>query len=93
LQHLHDDYATFGGCHAARGGLPLWAREGRKTLNGDDDMTLHDVALTTAAKKATTMKVSEWFEYYAPSNPVAKSSEQVSTSKLEVLDQMFAYYE
>ncbi|SFJ33991.1 hypothetical protein [Celeribacter neptunius] len=56
-------------------------------------MTLHDVALKEADTNETTMKVSDWLEYYAPSSPVAVKVEQISTSKLDVLDQMYAYYE
>lgn len=55
-------------------------------------MTLHDVALNDKAKDAA-MKVSEWLEYYAPATPAVKSSEQVVPGKLDVLDQMYAYYE
>nr|WP_319249164.1 hypothetical protein [uncultured Celeribacter sp.] len=56
-------------------------------------MTLHDVALKDAATKDTTMKVSEWLEYYAPAAAILHSGETVAPRKLDVLDQMYAYYE
>ncbi len=56
-------------------------------------MTLHDVALKDAETKDSTIKVADWLEYYAPSAPVLVKGEQVSTSKLDVLDEMYAYYE
>lgn len=54
-------------------------------------MTLQDVALTET-RKDTTMKVSEWLEYYAPATPAVKINEQVAPRQLDVLDQMYAYY-
>ncbi|PTQ70733.1 hypothetical protein [Celeribacter persicus] len=56
-------------------------------------MTLHDAKLKDAAAKETTMKVSEWLEYYAPSTPAVNTGEQMAPRKLDVLDQMYAYYE
>ncbi|MCA0042659.1 hypothetical protein [Celeribacter litoreus] len=56
-------------------------------------MTLHDVALNNADTEESTMKVADWLEYYAPTSPVIVKGEQVSTSKLDVLDEMYAYYE
>lgn len=63
-----------------------------EALAWSDPMTLHDKTLTKDADKAA-MKVVDWLEYYAPTSPAVKVGEQVAMRELDVLNQMYAYYE